>query len=86
MCILDDYPRFLDKVIKDYLVAHRSRREQVESYCENDCNDDKPIEDVLHVHGRVNLMIPMFRDLFRDDLLTYTTPRRKLNHIVSIYA
>ena len=50
VCTLDNYPRFLDKVIKDYLATHRSIREQVESYCEDDCNDDKSIEEVIHVH------------------------------------
>ena len=50
VCIFDDYPRFLDKVIKDYLVTRRSHRDQVESYCEDDCNDDKIIEEVIHVH------------------------------------
>ena len=50
VCILDDYPRFLDKVIKNYLATNRSHREQVESYCEDDCSDNKPIEEVIHVH------------------------------------
>jgi len=50
MCILDDYPKFLDKVIKNYLATHRSHREQVESYCEDDCSDNKSIEEVIHVY------------------------------------
>jgi len=55
VCILDDYCRFLDKVIRDHLTIHRSRREQVESYCENDCNDNEPIQEVIHVHESVQI-------------------------------
>ena len=57
VCIIDDYPRLLDKVIRDHLATHRSRREQVESYCEDDGNNDKPIEEVIHVHEVANLMM-----------------------------
>ena len=86
--ILDDYARFLDKVIKGYLATHRSRREQVESYCEDDCNDDKPIKEVIHVHevAKFDDNSLCLDDLFRDDLVTYTPSRRKLNHVVRIYA
>jgi len=49
VCILDDYSRFLYNVIKDHLATHRSHRDQVKSYCEDDYNDDKPIEEVIHV-------------------------------------
>ena len=50
MCIFNDYPRFLDKVIRDHLATYRSCREQVESCCEDDCNDGEPIEKVIYVH------------------------------------
>ena len=50
MCIFDEYPRFLDKVIRDHFVIYRSRRKQVESYYEDDYNDDEPIEEVIHAH------------------------------------
>ena len=36
VCIFDDYPRFLDKVIIEHLVIHISHREQIELYCEDD--------------------------------------------------
>jgi len=62
------------------LVTHRSRREQVESYCEDNCNNDKPIEKVIHVHE-----VCKFDDdflcldyLFRDDLVTYTPLEEKV--------
>ena len=60
VCILDDYPRFLNKVIRDHLAIHRSRREQVESYCEDNCNDDKPIEEVYIFMKCANLMIILY--------------------------
>jgi len=50
VCIFDDYPRFLGKVIRYHLATHRSHRKQVESHCEDNCNDDEPIEEVIHVH------------------------------------
>jgi len=86
--IFYDYPMFLDKVIRDHLVTHRYRREHIESYCEDDCNDDEPIEKVIHVHEVCKFDDDSLRldDLFRDDLVTYTLPRRKLNHVVMMYA
>ena len=88
MCILDDYPRFLYKVIRDHLTTHRSRRKLVESYCEDDCNDDRPIEEVICVHEvcKFDDDSLCLDDLFRDDLVTYTPPRRNLNHVVRMYA
>ena len=41
VCILDDYPRYLDKVIRDHLAIHTPSVEQVESYCENEYDDDE---------------------------------------------
>jgi len=88
MCIFEDYPRFLDKVIRDHLATHKSRGEQIESYCEDDCNDDKPIEEVIHVHEVCKFDDDSLHldDLFRDDLVTYTPQRRKLNYVVRMYA
>jgi len=80
VCIFDDYPRFLDKVIRDHLTTYRSRREQVESYCEDDCNDDEPIEEVIHMHEvcKFDDDSLCLDDLFRDDLVTYTPPEEKI--------
>ena len=119
VCILDDYLKFLDKVIRVHLATHRSRREQVESYCKDDCNNDETIEEVIHVHEEYKFDDDSLclDDLFRDDLVIYTPteekiescanlmmilyvwmtclemiwlhthpPRRKLNHIVRMYA
>ena len=41
MYIFDDYPRYLDKVIRDYLATLTPRIVQIESYCEGDCADDE---------------------------------------------
>ena len=41
VCIFDDYPRFLDKVIRDHLVILTPHVEQVESYCKGDSDDDE---------------------------------------------
>jgi len=75
-------------VIRNYLATHRSRREQVESYCEDDCNGDERIEKVIRVYEvcKFDDDSLYLDDLFRDDLVTYTPPRRKLNHIVRMYA
>jgi len=77
--IFDDYPRFLEKVIRDHLATYRSHREQVKSYCEDDCNDDEPIGEVIHVHKVCNFDddSPSLDDLFRDNLVTYTSPEEK---------
>jgi len=88
VCIFDDYHRFLDKVIRNHLATYKSRRKQVESYCEDECNGDEPIEKIIHVHEvcKFDDDSLCLDDLFRDDLVTYTPPRRKLNHIVRMYA
>ena len=88
MCIFDDYPRFLDSVIRDHLTTHRSHGEQIESYFKDDCNDDEPTEEVIHVHKVHNFEDDSLYldDLFRDDLFTYTPPRRKLNYVMRMYA
>ena len=80
VCIFDDYPRFLDKMTRDHLATHRSRREQDESYCEDDCNDDEPIEEVKHVHEvcKFDDDSLCLDDLFRDDLVTYTPLEDKI--------
>ena len=51
VCKLDNDPRCLDKVIRDYLATHTPHVEQVELYCEDYCDDneslllDKQFED-----------------------------------------
>ena len=87
VCILDNYSRFLDKVLRNHLATHRSHREQVESYCEDDCNDEKPIEEVIHVHEvcKFDHDSLCLDDLFRDDFVTYTPPKRKLNHVAMMH-
>ena len=67
-------------MIRDHLSTHKSRREQVESYCEDDCNDDKPIKEVIHVHEvcKFDDDSLCLDDLFRDDLVTYTPPGEKI--------
>ena len=40
VCILDDYRRFQDKLIRDHLAEYSPRREQVESYSEDKCDDE----------------------------------------------
>jgi len=47
VCILDDYPRFLDKVIKDYLAKHRFRRGQVHEVCKFD-DDSLYLDDLFN--------------------------------------
>ena len=80
MCIFDDYPRFLGKVIRYHLATHRSHRKQVESHCEDNCNDDEPIEEVIHVHEEYKFDDDSLclDDLFRYDLVTYTPPEEKI--------
>jgi len=87
VCILNYYPRFLNKVIKDYLATHRSHREQVESYCEDNCNNDKPIEEVIHVHEVANLMMIFYVWMTCLEMiwLHIHPSRRKLNHVVRMY-
>ena len=41
VCMFDDYPCYLDKVIRDYLATLTPRIVQIESYCEGDCDDDE---------------------------------------------
>ena len=88
MCIFDDYPRFLDKVIREHLTTHRSRGEQIDSYFKDDCNDEEPTEKVIHVHEMCKFDDDSLRldDLFGYNLVTNTPPRRKLNHVVRMYA
>jgi len=38
--MFDDYPRYLDKVIRDHLATFTPRVEQVESYCKGDYDDE----------------------------------------------
>ena len=40
VCMFDDYPRYLYKVIRDHLATLTPRVEQVELYCEGDCDDE----------------------------------------------
>jgi len=79
VCIFNDYPRFLDKVIRDHLTTHNSRREQVKSYCEDDCNDE-PIKKVIHMHEvcKFDNDSLYLNDLFRDDLVAYTPCEEKV--------
>jgi len=80
VCIFNDYPRFLDKVIRDHLATYTSHREQVELYCEDDCNGDEPIEKVIHVHEvcKFDDDSLCLDDMFRDDLVTYTPLEEKV--------
>ena len=39
VCIFDDYRRYWDKLIRDQLAEYSPRREQVESYSEDKCDD-----------------------------------------------
>ena len=79
VCIFDDYLRFLDKVIKDHLAIHKSRREKVESYWKDNCNDE-PIEEVIHVHEvcKFDDDSLCLDDLFKDDLVTYLPSEEKV--------
>ena len=71
---------FLVKVIRDHLATHKSRREPVESYCEDSYNDEEPIEKVIYVHEvcKFDDDSLYLDDLFRDDLVTYTPPEEKV--------
>ena len=41
MCILDDYSRHLDKVIRNHLATRAHYVEQVESYCKDKGDNDE---------------------------------------------
>ena len=41
MCILDNYPQFFEKVIRDCLATQTHYVEQVESYCEDEGDNDE---------------------------------------------
>jgi len=88
VCIFDDYPRLLDKVIRDHLATYKSCRAQIESYCEDACNDNEPIDEVIYAHEvcKFDDDFLCLNDLFRDDWLHIHLSRRKLNHLVRLYA
>jgi len=58
VCILDDYRRFRDKLIRDHLAEYSPRREQVESYSEDKCDDESLCLD----------------EVFQDNWDTHTPP------------
>jgi len=60
--ILDDYHRFRDKLIRDHLAEYTHRREQVETYSEDKCDDESLSLD----------------EMFQDVWDTYTPPKKKV--------
>jgi len=75
-------------LFREDLDTHTPPKEQVESYCKDECNDEEPIEEVIHVYEvrKFDDDSLFLEDLFRDDLVTYIPQKRKLNHVVRMYA
>ena len=60
VCELNDYRRYRDKLIREQLAEYSHRREKVESYSEDKCDDESLCLD----------------EVFQDNLDTHMPPRK----------
>ena len=70
VCILNDYHQFRDKLVRDHLAEYTPRKEKVESYSEDKCDNeslclDEAFQedlDTIHFIGQIHISIhqPLF--------------------------